>query len=78
MHILGVQLRSGRSPLMHSIFRSIRRVRGVASLGFALAAAGCSYGGGSTIAQVPIRVSLPISPRRVFLRHGSHVMQIRL
>jgi hypothetical protein len=46
---------------MRSIFRSIRRVRGVAFLGFALAAAGCSSGGGSIIAQVPIKVSLPIS-----------------
>jgi hypothetical protein len=46
---------------MHSIFRSIRLVRGVAFLGFALAAAGCSCGGGSIIVQVPITVSLPIS-----------------
>jgi hypothetical protein len=44
---------------MHSI--SIPLVPGVAFLGFALAAAGCGGGGGSTIVRAPITVSLPIS-----------------
>jgi hypothetical protein len=46
---------------MHSRFRTIRLVPGVAFLGFALAAAGCGGGGGSIITKVPITVSLPIS-----------------
>jgi hypothetical protein len=46
---------------MHSIFRSTGLGRGVAFLGFGLAASGCSCGGGSMIVQVPSTVSLPIS-----------------
>jgi len=46
---------------MHSMFRSIRLVPGVAFLGIALAVAGCGGGGGSIITKVPITVSLPIS-----------------
>ena len=58
---------------MHFIFRSIRRVRDESFLGFALAAAGCSSGGGSINVQVPIAVSLPISTV-VVPQDGMHVI----
>ena len=46
---------------MHSIFRSRGLAWDVAFVGFALAVAGCSCGGGSMNVPVPIMVSLPVS-----------------
>jgi hypothetical protein len=45
----------------HSIFRLRDLAWGVAIVGFALAVAGCSCGGGSMIVPMTITVSLPVS-----------------